>query len=174
LSERSPVELTLGDFEEEHAEAVLGWVRSANDALGWAEIPFLRVGPDLFDQWHAERTIVPCVGWLDGEVCAYGQVWEDHVEREAEVARVIVAHELRGQGVGRAFAILLGAEATRRGFRVVLARTARANRAAYACFRAAGFARLDEAEEAAMNFDQSEEYVRLQFVPSTASSLPRR
>jgi GNAT superfamily N-acetyltransferase len=163
MSERRVVDLTLGDFAEEHAATIVSWVRSANDALGWAEIPFLRVGPEVFERWHAERGIVPCVGWLAGELCAYGQLWEDHVEREAEVAHVIVAPERRRQGIGSSFARLLGAEATRRGFGVVLARTARANRVAFATFRAAGFARLSSPEEAAMNFDQSEEYVWLQF-----------
>src|SRR5581483_6469233 len=47
-------ELRLGDFQDEHAETVLGWVETAEDALGWAETPFLRVGPDLLAEWHAQ------------------------------------------------------------------------------------------------------------------------
>lgn len=155
--------LTLGDFREEHAATILGWVRSAEDALGWAETPFLRIGPQVLERWHAERGVVPCVAWIDDRLCAYGLVLEDHVEREAEVARVIVAPELRGRGIGRTFARLLGTEAVRRGFGVVLARTVRANRAAFACYRAAGFSRLSPADEVALNFDQTEEYVWLEF-----------
>lgn len=165
-----PLELIVSDFRQGHARTVLGWVRSATDALGWADVPFLRVGPQVLEGWHAERGVVPCVAWLEGELCAYGQVWEDHMEREAEVARLIVAPELRGRGVGRTFARLLGTEARRRGFDVVLARTARRNRAAFACFRGAGFERLSTVDEAAMNLDQSEDYVWLQFVPPTTSS----
>jgi [ribosomal protein S18]-alanine N-acetyltransferase len=88
------------------------------------------------------------------------------------VTRVIVAPKLRGQGVGRTFARSLAAEATRRGFGTVLARTTRPNRAAFACFRAAGFTRMDRAEEVAMNADQSEDYVWLQFMPETTTPSP--
>jgi ribosomal protein S18 acetylase RimI-like enzyme len=167
VSESAQVHVTLGDFRDDYTSTILGWVRSADDALGWAEIPFLRIGPHVLEQWHAEPGIVPCVGWLEGELCAYGQVWEDHAEREAEVGRVIVAPELREQGVGRTFARLLGSEAVRRGFGLVVARTTRPNRAAFACFRAAGFVRMDRADELAMNLDQSHDYVWLQFVPAT-------
>jgi ribosomal protein S18 acetylase RimI-like enzyme len=167
VSEVPAAHLTLGDFREEHAATILGWVQSAEDALGWAETPFLRIGPPVLEQWHAEPGVVPCVGWIGDRLCAYGQVLEDHAEREAEVTRVIVAPELRGQGVGRTFARLLGTEAVRRGFGVVLARTVRANRAAFACYRAAGFSRLSLADEAALNFDQSEDYVWLEFAPAT-------
>lgn len=166
VSDPPALQLILGDFREEHTATILGWVQSAEDALGWAETPFLRIGPQLLEGWHAERGVVACVGWIDDQLCAYGQVLEDHVEREAEVTRVIVAPELRGRGVGRTFARLLGTEAVRRGFGVVLARTVRANRGAFACYRAAGFRRLSPADEAALNFDQSEEYVWLEFVPA--------
>jgi GNAT superfamily N-acetyltransferase len=102
---------------------------------------------------------VPCVGLLGDAVCAYGQVLEDLVEREAEIARVIVRPDLRAQGVGRAFVLLLAAEARRRGLGVVLARIARRNRAGYACFHGAGFTRLSAEDEAALNLDEPEEYV---------------
>ena len=162
-------ELRLGDFQADQAETVLGWVESADDALGWAETPFLRIRPDLLAEWHAQPGIVPCVGWLGDDLCAYGHVWEDHTEREAESGRVIVAPDRRRQGVGRTFVALLAAVATRRGFQTVLARTVRANRAAFACYRAAGFIRMDREDEVAMNFDQTEDYVWLQYSPQRAS-----
>jgi len=170
LSEHTEPRLTLGDFRNEHGETILGWVQSADDALGWAEIPFLRIGPDVLDVWHAERGIVPCIAWLDDRLCAYGQVWEDQVEREAEVGRVIVAPDLRNLGIGRSFARLLAIEARRRGFGLVLARTTRPNRAAFSCFRAAGFVRMDRMDEVAMNADQAEDYVWLQFEPPESTS----
>lgn len=163
-------DLRLGDFQAEQAETILGWVTSAEDALGWAETPFLRIRPELLDEWHAQPGIVPCVGWLGTELCAYGHVWEDHVEREAEIGRVIVAPQRRRQGLGGAFAALLAGEATRRGFPVVLARTIRANRAAFACYRSAGFVRMDREDEVAMNFDQTEDYVWLQYAPKQRAS----
>lgn len=169
MSEHDSSKLHLGDFQPEHAETILGWVDSADDALGWAETPFLRIRPDVLDSWHAQPGIVPCVGWLGDELCAYGHVWEDHTEREAEIGRVIVSPARRRQGVGKAFVALLADEATRRGFRVVLARTVRANRAAFACYRSAGFVRMAREDEVAMNFDQTEDYVWLQYSPARAS-----
>jgi [ribosomal protein S18]-alanine N-acetyltransferase len=157
------VSLTLEDFREEHAATVLDWVRSADDALSWAEEPFLRVGPALFEEWHAQPGVVPCVGMLDGVICAYGQVWEDQVEREVEIARVIVRPEVRRLGVGKAFVLQLGAEARRRGFPVVLAKIARRNRPGYACFNAAGFNRLRPEDEATLNVDEAEQYVWMRF-----------
>jgi ribosomal protein S18 acetylase RimI-like enzyme len=138
-------------------------VQSAEDALGWAETPFLRIRPDLLETWHAQPGIVPCVGLLAEELCAYGQILEDHTEREAEIGRVIVAPERRRRGLGREFVSLLAAEVGRRGFELVLARTPRANRAAFACYRSAGFVRMDREDEVAMNFDQSEDYVWLEY-----------
>lgn len=166
MSARTPAGLRLADFESEHAETIVGWVESAEVALGWAETPFLRVRRELLETWHAQPGIVPCVGWLGDELCAYGHVWEDHAEREAEIGRVIVAPSRRRQGIGRAFVSLLAAEARRRGFETVLARTPRINRAAFACYRSAGFERMRREDEVAMNLDQSEDYVWLE--------LPRR
>jgi len=164
VSESESVDLRLGDFQEEQAETILGWVQSAEDALGWAETPFLRIRSDLLTTWHAQPGLVPCVGFLGEELCVYGQIWEDPAEREVEIGRVIVAPERRRQGVCRAFVSLLAAEATRRGFSTVLARTIRANRAAFACYRSAGFVRMDREDEVAMNFDQSEDYVLLELI----------
>ena len=157
------MDVALGDFRAEHAATVLGWVSSAQDALGWAEVPFLRIGPQLFRDWHGAPGLVPCVGRLGEELCAYGQILEDQAEREAEVARVIVAPGLRRRGIGRAFVSLLAAEARRRGFDAPLARTLRANRAAFACYRSAGFVRLPREDEVALNVDQADDYVWLEF-----------
>lgn len=165
----SDLELKLGDYEPEHVISVLNWVTSADDALGWAETPYLRIRPELLETWHAQPGVVPCVGWLGDELCAYGYVWEDPAEREAEIGRVIVAPAYRRQGVGRTFVSLLAAEATRRGFEIVVARTVRANRAAFACYRSAGFVRMEREDEIAMNLDQSDDYVWLRYVPSRAS-----
>ncbi len=162
MSRVAASDITLGDFHEEHADTILGWVASAEDAFGWAELPFLRVRPELFQEWHRVPGVVPCVGRLGEELCAYGQILEDQVERIAEVSRVIVAPQHRGRGVGSAFVSLLVAEARRRGFDSLLARTIRANRAAYACYHAAGFERVPREDELALNIDQTDDYVWLQ------------
>lgn len=151
--------LVLADFRPEYAQAVVAWVRSADEALSWASVPFLRLRPDVVAEWHSEPDVVPCMGLLDGELCAYGQVWEDHKEDEAELARVIVSPDFRGRGLGRRFVALLAAEARKHGFPNVVLRVVRGNRAAFACYLGAGFVRMSPHEEAAFNADQNDHYV---------------
>jgi ribosomal protein S18 acetylase RimI-like enzyme len=160
-----PVDLAIGDFREEDAAIVVGWVQSAGESLAWASVPFLRLGPEILEEWHAQPGVVPCVGLLDGKLCAYGQVWEDHAEDEAELARVIVAPEARGRGVGRSFVALLAAEARRRGFRSIVTRVVRGERAAFATYRGAGFVRVDRDEETSLNLDQDHDFVWMRLGP---------
>ncbi len=164
------MDVAIGDFRQEHGTTVIGWVRSAPESLRWSSVPYLRLETAVLDEWHAQPGIVPCVGLLDGDLCAYGQVLEDHTEDEAEVARVIVAPDRRGQGVGKAFVALLANEARRRGFTSIVARAVRGDRVAFACYQSAGFVRMSWAEEAALNVDQDQEYVWLRFASALASS----
>lgn len=164
------MDIALGDFRDEHGETVVGWVRSATESLTWSSVPYLRLGADVLEEWHAEPGVVPCVGLLDGRICAYGQVLEDHAQHEAEIGRVIVAPELRGQGIGSAFVGLLAGEGRRRGFTSIVARAVRGDRVTFACYQAAGFVRMTWAEEASLNVDQDQEYVWLRFASALASS----
>jgi GNAT superfamily N-acetyltransferase len=164
------VDLAIGDFRQEHGETVVGWVLSATESLTWSSVPFLRLDTGVLDEWHAQAGIVPCVGLLGGELCAYGQVLEDHAEDEAEVARVIVAPERRGQGVGQAFVALLAGEARRRGFTSIFARAVRGDRVTFSCYQAGGFVRMTWAEEASLNVDQDQEYVWLRFASAPTPS----
>ena len=111
MGEDHPVDLALRDFRQDDAATVLGWVQSAGEALVWASVPFLRLSPAVFEEWHALPGVLPCVAQVAHELCAYGQVVEDRAEDEAELARVIVAPERRGQGLGREFVTLLAIEA---------------------------------------------------------------
>jgi GNAT superfamily N-acetyltransferase len=147
---------------------VVGWVRSATESLTWSSVPFLRLGTDVLDEWHAQAGTVPCVGLVGGELCAYGQVLEDHAEHEAEIARVIVSPERRRQGVGQEFVRLLAGEARRRGFAAIVARALRGDRVTFTCYQAAGFLRMTWAEEASLNLDQDQEYVWLRFASALA------
>ena len=160
-----PVNLALGDFREDDAATVVGWVQSAGESLAWASVPFLRLTREILEEWHAQPGVVPCVGVLDGEVCAYGQVWEDRAEDEAELARIIVAPDRRWQGVGRAFVALLASEARRRGFRSIVVRIVRGERAAFSSYRGAGFVRMSPDEEAMLNGDQDQDYVWMRLGP---------
>jgi ribosomal protein S18 acetylase RimI-like enzyme len=154
-----PVDLAPRDFRQDDAATIVGWVQSAGGALVRASVPFLRLSPAVFDEWHALPGVLPCVAEVAHELCAYGEVWEDRAEDEAELARVIVAPERRGQGLGREFVTRLAVEARRRGFRSIVTRVVRGERAAFAAYRSAGFLRMERAEEASLNLDQDRDFV---------------
>ena len=90
---------------------------------------------------------------------AYGEVWTDSDENEAELARIIVAPEARGRGVGRRLVTLLVAEAERLGFDEIWLRVVPANAPAIASYTNAGFRRAEPDEEERFNRGQPREYV---------------
>ena len=155
--------LELADFEDRYADFVVGWVRSSREAEAWASLGPGQLDRSLFARWHAENGVVPCVGVVGDAVCAYGEVWEDHDENEAELARIIVAPHRRGQGVGRRFVSLLVDEAGRRGFSEIWLRVVPGNAPAIACYAAAGFVRATADEEAEFNEGQPRAYEWMRF-----------
>jgi [ribosomal protein S18]-alanine N-acetyltransferase len=152
------VDLALRPFDEAHASEVLAWARTPEEAEQWASVPFLRLRPSLFREWHTDPDVTPYVALLAGEPSAYGEVWDDHEENEAELGRIIVAPRRRGFGVGRRFVSLLVAEAVTRGFSAIWVRVRPGNAAAEACYRAAGFVRTTPAQEDTFNLDQPRVY----------------
>ena len=157
------MDLALRPFDEAHASEVLGWARTPEEAQQWASVPFLRLRPSLLREWHADPDVTPYVGLLAGELSAYGEVWDDHEQNEAELGRIIVAPRRRGFGVGRRFVSLLVAEAGARGFSRVWVRAAHGNAAARSCYRAAGFVRGTPAQEDELNLDQERPYVWMRY-----------
>lgn len=153
------MKLALEDFREADGVTVIGWLRTAEEAEQWASLPFPGPQPPVFQEWHAAEGVLPFVGRLGGELCAYGEIWEDPEENEAELARIVVAPARRGEGIGRAFVSLLAAEARRRGWQDVWLRVVAENAPAIACYRGAGFARASADEERAFNLGQKREYV---------------
>jgi ribosomal protein S18 acetylase RimI-like enzyme len=101
---------------------------------------------------------------------AYGEVWHDGVAGEAELARILVAPEERGRGVGRALTRLLAAEARAAGFDEVWLRVVPDNEQAIAAYRAAGFVRTSEEEERVFNEDQRLAYVWMRLELPLASA----
>ena len=89
----------------------------------------------------------------------YGEIWEDREENEAELARLVVAPDLRGRGHGRALTRALADEAHRRGFDDVWLRVVPENAAAIRAYEAAGFSRATPEEEARFNVGQRRVYV---------------
>lgn len=153
----------LGPYDAGVAATIVGWARSAEESDAWASLT--QAGPDPFARWHAEPGVHPYVLVVDDAPVAYGEVWEDREEDEAELARVIVAPSLRGRGLGRTLIAMLAEEAQRMGFADIWVRVVPSNTAAIACYRAAGFKRTDAEGEAAFNAGQPREYVWMRLRP---------
>jgi ribosomal protein S18 acetylase RimI-like enzyme len=157
------VDIRLVEFEERYADAVIGWMRSSREAAEWASLAPADVDRRVFSRWHAEAGVVPCMGVVGDAACAYGEVWEDHDEGEAELARIIVAPHRRGRGIGRQFVSLLVDEGERRGFSEIWLRVAPENAPAIACYAAAGFVRATAEQEAEFNTGQPRIYEWMRF-----------
>jgi ribosomal protein S18 acetylase RimI-like enzyme len=98
----------------------------------------------------------------DGEqLLGYGELWLDTEEDEVELARIVVAPEARGRGLGRALVRGLLAEARLSGMADVFMRVHPDNAAALRCYRGAGFEPVDTGSATAWNAGQPVAYVWL-------------
>lgn len=155
-------------FDESHAETILSWVESPTDREAWASRADLELSPTLVRAWHSDPDVQPHVLFEDGEFRAHGKVWADEAEAEAEPARVVVAPARRGRAVGRGLVRLLAQRALALGFDAIWVRVLPTNRAALACYRAAGFVQAAPAEEAAFNVGQPRQYLWMRLAAPTA------
>ena len=147
----------LEPFGPADAAAIAAWVPSLQEASRWASLPSL---PDAaaFERWHADPDVVPFVVREAGVPVAYGEIWEDRDEAEAELARLLVAAHARGRGIGRWLARSLADEARARGFADVWLRVVPDNEPALRAYAAAGFAAATADEERAFNIGQPVAY----------------
>ena len=125
----------------------------------------------MFARWHGEAGVRPYLLDSRGTVVGYGEIWEDPVEGEAELARILIDPAARGRGLGRAFVTLLAAEARRLGWESVWLRVMPDNEAALRSYAGAGFLRASLEEETAFNEGQPEAYVWMH-APNPPEDLP--
>jgi ribosomal protein S18 acetylase RimI-like enzyme len=130
---------------------VLGWIGSADELETWALRRDFPPHRDVLDEWHRDPAVHPYVLFAGDRLCAYGEVWEDREEDEAELARIVVAPSERGRGLGGSLVRLLVAEAAALGFRDIWVRVIPWNAPALACYEGAGFARTTAGEEERFN-----------------------
>jgi ribosomal-protein-alanine N-acetyltransferase len=166
------LEPRLVAFEASHAPTILSWVQSTRELEAWASRPDLDLEPALFEEWHGRSYVRPFLLDVGGEICAYGEIWVDDTEDEAELARILVAPKHRGVGLGRGFVLLLAKEANSFGFADVWLRVMPWNEPALACYRRAGFSRTTPEREAAFNRGMPHEYVWMLLTTRDASKVP--
>jgi ribosomal protein S18 acetylase RimI-like enzyme len=160
------VNLTLAPFDETQAGVVLGWIRTRQEADRWASAGHRDLEAALLREWHSDPDVRPFVCVEDGLLVGYGEVWDDAEADEAELARIVVAPDRRGEGVGRRLVELLVEQARAAGFDDVWLRVVPDNAAAIACYRGAGFIRATAEEETAFNEGQPTEYVWMRASPN--------
>jgi [ribosomal protein S18]-alanine N-acetyltransferase len=160
------VGLSLEPFDAAHAGTILGWVRSPAELDAWASVRDSERSLSFFRKWHADPDVHPFLLYAGDRLCGYGEVWEDRAEGEAELARILVAPDERGRGIGRRFVGLLAERALDRGFDEIWLRVLPTNGPALASYRHAGFVRAPE-EEARFNEGQPRAYVWMRLPPSS-------
>jgi ribosomal protein S18 acetylase RimI-like enzyme len=153
--------MRLIPFQPAAAATVAGWARSADEASRWcaqAEYPF---PPDAVRAWQDQDDVT---GYLlvddDDRPVAYGEVWSDEEEAEAELARLIVDPDRRGMGIGHTLVTEL---VRRAGYNDIFMRVVPTNDQALACYRGAGFVDVDETLAAQWNAPQPISYTWLRY-----------
>ncbi|WP_030761484.1 GNAT family N-acetyltransferase [Streptomyces sp. NRRL F-2664] len=153
--------MDLLPFSAAHAAVVAGWPTSAGEVSLWCgrqEFPF---SEQTITAWQQDADVRAHVLVEDDAVVGYGELWLDADEDEVELARIIVAPDNRGRGLGRALVRGLLARAAAAGHADVFLRVHPDNAAALRCYRAAGFAPVAPDLAEAWNAPQPVAYVWL-------------
>ncbi|MGW6056302.1 GNAT family N-acetyltransferase [Streptomyces sp. NPDC055189] len=143
------------------AVTVAGWPASADEAALWCGLRDFPVTARVVAGWQLDGDVRGQVLAEGARLLGYGEVWCDEEEDEAELARIIVAPDARGRGVGRRLVRGLAGLALRVGYTEIFMRVHPGNAAALRCYRGAGFLPVDPALAAAWNAPQPVSYVWL-------------
>ncbi|MCX5233403.1 GNAT family N-acetyltransferase [Streptomyces sp. NBC_00233] len=112
--------------------------------------------------WQRDDDVQAHVLAEDERVVGYGELWFDAEENEVELARIIVAPDNRGKGLGRILVRRLLAQAVGAGYSDVFMRVHPDNEAALRCYRGAGFMPVEAGLAESWNAAQPVKYVWLQ------------
>ena len=159
----------LSPFRRRHAAVVGGWATSAQEVsllCGREEFPF---PADLLDTWPKDADDIVRFVFLDGETpIGYGELWLDDEEDEVELARIILAPQHRGRGLGSRLVRALLAEALKTGHASVFLRVRPDNTTAIRTYQRVGFTSVDAALAAEWNAPQPVQYAWFQYpTPAT-------
>ena len=149
--------MLLEAFDPARAELVASWAVGDDVVRSWCARDDDSVPAEVVAGW-SEADDVEAYLFRDdaGEPVAYGELWLDDEEAEVELARLLVAPERRGSGVGRALTRALSEQARRTHpeLPAVILRVRPENEAGIRAYTAAGFVAVAEAEQATWNQGQ--------------------
>jgi ribosomal protein S18 acetylase RimI-like enzyme len=144
---------TLRPFLPDDAPSVIAWYERPRSL--WVG-PFV---PGDIERWHADPDVHPYMLCTGRTPVGYGELWVDPVEEEVELARLIVAPEHRGQGLGVILVRLLLEQARHTPYSRVFLRVLPDNAIAIGCYRKAGFTPVSPAEQQSFNKGQPQDYL---------------
>jgi ribosomal protein S18 acetylase RimI-like enzyme len=145
---------SLRQPSDDDVDTIAGWhPMPASEVLGWWE-------PDYVTPW--------LMLGADGEPVAYGELWVDDEEDEVELARLIVAPDLRGRGLCKRLTWALLSKAAKTGMATTMLRVAPDNAVATGCYLACGFEPLSAEESAVWNEGQRREWYWMRLPASTS------
>lgn len=150
--------MQLVPFVPAMAAAVAAWHTPADE-----------VTAAVVERWSTTEDVTSYAVMLNAELVGYGELWLDEEEAEVELARLVVAPEHRGRGLGRWLVDEL-TRLARPQQPTVFLRLRPDNVAALRCYLAAGYARLSPEDELEWNKGQPVEYAWM-LAPSVVSTM---
>jgi ribosomal protein S18 acetylase RimI-like enzyme len=152
--------LQLRRFSPQAIETLITWPQSLTEARWWAGPQTSWPVPiEAVQRWHDDPDVHPYILYNRATLLGYGELWVDAAEQEVELARLVVAPEHRGQGVGVALVRLLLEEARRTDYPRAFLRVFPDNHAAISCYLRAGFTPVSPSEQQSFNQGQPIDYL---------------
>jgi ribosomal-protein-alanine N-acetyltransferase len=149
--------MLLETFDPDRAGLVASWAVGDEVVRAWCARDDDTVPADVVVEW-SQADDVEAYLFRDeaGELVAYGELWLDDDEGEVELARLLVAPERRGRGVGRALtrALTERAQDTHPELPAVILRVRPENAQAIRAYTAAGFVAIPDDEQDEWNQGQ--------------------
>jgi ribosomal-protein-alanine N-acetyltransferase len=155
--------MSLSPFHPAAAALVSSWAVGDDVVRAWCAVDGDTVPADVVTGWSladdVEAYLFPDPV-LPDEPVAYGELWLDDEEGEVELARLLVAPDRRGQGIGRALvrALVERARRTHPELPDLILRVRPENTQAIRAYAAAGFEAVPADEQATWNQGQRSEY----------------
>ena len=149
--------MSLETFDPKRAELVASWAVGDDVVRAWCARDDDTVPAEVVAGWSEADDVEAYLFHEEaGEPVAYGELWLDDDEGEVELARLLVAPEHRGRGVGRALTRALSDRArdTHPELPAVILRVRPENAQAIRAYAAAGFVAIPDDEQAVWNEGQ--------------------